>query len=147
MKQREIYKLMRTWELNVGESFLDYNEDIAKIYQWVFWMTGKGYINLEKFSDLIDKMNNGEDHILTYDDVLRELTGDVSDDKYHILGFATMWLIAGIIELLPTVYGERMKKAFIEHEIEFKIIEYERFDYDEEIKQVEELLKERGIFK
>jgi hypothetical protein len=60
MKQVEAYNIMRTFEMEMEEDFVDQNEMIVKPGCLMFWMLGKGYISgddIDKFAEHNDLIN------------------------------------------------------------------------------------------
>jgi hypothetical protein len=49
--KEEMYKAIRNWEIDEGESFLDYFESNLNEYNLLFWALGKGYINEKGFQE------------------------------------------------------------------------------------------------
>lgn len=49
------YTVMRQWEYEAGESFVDYNENIVKGNDILDWLLNKNYITKEKHISVIEK--------------------------------------------------------------------------------------------
>jgi hypothetical protein len=49
MNKEYIYGKIIDWEMNNGESFLDYFDSDMNAYNIMFWIKGKGYITQENF--------------------------------------------------------------------------------------------------
>ena len=47
--QNEIYEAIISWEIEAGESFVDYFDSSLKEGSYLFWCLGKGYITPEQF--------------------------------------------------------------------------------------------------
>ena len=47
--KEEIFEAVRNWEMDAGESFLDYFDGSINLTNFVSWSLGKGYMTEEKF--------------------------------------------------------------------------------------------------
>jgi hypothetical protein len=57
MKTKEfIYGEIINWEMDAGESFLDYFDSHMNAYNIMFWIRGKGYITTENFHKWEEEM-------------------------------------------------------------------------------------------
>lgn len=52
---KDIYILIRNFDFEVGECFIDYNESFVQNTNLVFYLLGRGIINTIQLNDLIDK--------------------------------------------------------------------------------------------
>ncbi len=58
MDKKSIYKLIRNFELEMGEDFIDQNESIINEKCLMFWMLGKGFISGKNIDSYCEPNNN-----------------------------------------------------------------------------------------
>lgn len=145
MNQTKMYKLIRTWEYDVGESFFDYNESIIQPMQLIFYLLGRGYINKLMFNYWTAK------NIISYFDIFYDC--DVNDghtiwcDKdleYPYDDFITTWILSELI-VQHDIYIERVKKTFKDHKVAFEIIKDGEESINEEIKNCKKIMLNKFI--
>lgn len=66
MTKEEIFKLIREWEMNAGESFTDYFGSDMNELTFMTWCFGKGYINREQYNLWVKNMHTLEGNDANY---------------------------------------------------------------------------------
>ncbi len=124
LTKKHIYKLIRNFEFEAGEDFVDQNESIVNERCMLFWMFGKGYITGKQItmyakdsSPLVD-LND----ILTAYEVPFALfpMGQCEEDAH----FKAMEVLAELISEVPH-YQERLLEIVNEYE---RFTSYEKYD-------------------
>ena len=55
LSTKQIYKLIRAWEIEAGEGFFDYFESNVNEVNLMFWMEGRGYISRYKLNEFCNR--------------------------------------------------------------------------------------------
>jgi hypothetical protein len=58
MTVKEVFRLIMLFEYEAGEDFLDYNENIIKEYNLMFWLLGKNYLTKSQVNGWADNPND-----------------------------------------------------------------------------------------
>lgn len=78
MEVKELTQKLIDWEINAGESFMDYFlHDNVKASSWGFWLLGKGYIDFG--NNIISKFI--KDEYLEQEELFDVFGADIDDDS------------------------------------------------------------------
>lgn len=114
-KIKSIYKLIRNFEFEVGESFVDQNESIVDDKCMMFWMLGRGYIHPEQIDSYVHTKFTELNNILCgYDDAFALFPFGEASEECH---FKAMLVLAEFISGIE-IYQNRLAKILKEADCE-----------------------------
>lgn len=124
LDKKHIYKLIRNFEYEAGEDFVDQNESIVNERCMLFWMLGKGYISGEQISMYAKdsrKLIDLNDILSAYEVPFALLPMGSQEEDAHS---KSMEVLAELISEVPH-YQERLLKIVNKHE---EFTSYEKYD-------------------
>lgn len=131
MDKKHIYKLIRNFEFEAGEDFIDQNEHIVNAKCILFWMFGKGYINGDKIKIYGEDPNQ---NFIGLTDVLKGYEAPYSLFPYgeceEDCHFKAMEILAEFISECE-MYQNRLMKIMNEYEQNSSYLKRDK-DLDEE---------------
>jgi hypothetical protein len=114
MNKKDVYCLIRYFELDAGEDFFDQNETIIQPYQLIFWLLGKKYITPEQFNLAVKEKLLGLNEIFTgyekYYAIFPNSEAKEIPEKYKY------YIISELIADCD-VFKHRLKKILEEHNL------------------------------
>ena len=114
MNKKEIYCLIRYFELEEGEDFFDQNETIIQPYQLIFWLLGKNYITSKQFNMAVKEKLLGINEIFTgYE---KEYAIFPNGEAKEIPEKYKYYIIAELMQDCE-VYQHRLKEILEEHNL------------------------------
>ncbi|MGD9152407.1 MAG: hypothetical protein PVG30_01950 [Gammaproteobacteria bacterium] len=120
MNKKEIYCLIRYFELEAGEDFFDQNETIIQPYQLIFWLLGKKYITPKQFNLAVSEKLLGLNEIFTgYE---KEYAIFPNGEAEEIPEKYKYYIIAELMQDCE-VYQHRLKKILEEHNLVINALE------------------------
>lgn len=131
---KHIYKLIRNFEFEAGESFTDqFESSFIDERTFFYWMVVKGYISKEQI-EAYEKAHFTElNNICTgyEDDFSLFPMGECVEDCH----FKAMSILAECITEIPT-YQEKLIESLTEHDV--RLLNYARYDecFEEEFNKV-----------
>lgn len=128
MDKKHIYKLIRNFEYEMGESFTDQNESIVNDKCLMFWMLGKGYIDGSKIVAYTKARFTELNNVLCgYENEFALFPYGQCEEECH---FKAMEILAEFISEVQ-IYQDRLKEI-IDEDPEY-LSSYEK--YDEEFEE------------
>lgn len=156
LEKKHIYKLIRNYELEVGEDFLDQNCGFINETALIFWLLGKGYICGDKIEAYSKDRFTDLQSILCGDiDAYSLFPNGVEEEKCY---YKSLEILSDLISQVET-YQNRLVDILKEKENNERFLDYSsRNDYLEDeyniavslsIQKLNKLvnMKIKGIFK
>ena len=113
MDKKHIYKLIRNFEFEAGESFTDQNESIVNDRCLMFWMLGRGYINGTKIDAYAKASFTELNNVLCgYEQEFSLFPYGETEEECH---FKSMEILSELIAE-SKIYQDRLLKIMNEHE-------------------------------
>lgn len=123
----DFFQAMVHWEREVGEDFIDQNENFISIGYFIHWLRGRGIISADKFNQYIkqDRRATLQTFLAGYEDMWALFPYGETDEDAHYKGFQLMaeylvGLDVGKKVIFDTItqYPDKRYKIITEHEWE-----------------------------